>query len=441
MRRAMTESLEALLNLPGKVEWDEQQSVAITRCSGKDRIVPVTGAAGTGKTLIIKEVERVLTETGLAVQSSAPTGKAAKRIKESTGLLAMTNHRLLGYGMPIEQKLDDGSGVKETVVLSTGPRFDNKTRLPFDVLLCDEYAMVNNELHRGLLAALKPGGRICMFGDLNQLKPIEEDRLLQASPSCFEQILKKFNGIELTTQHRTAEGSGIYENAVRILKGKLPIKRPDFIIVNTGAPIKALTDHVRDALDDNIDYSRTEHQIITCMNKTWVGTKKLNPLIQQLFWNNEFRGISIPRWKWDTSSPITVQIGTKVVYTANTYDMGNGESVFNGEIGTIVAIDHDDGSIDIDFVDRVVSIPPLLCIETPRGHIEYDPRMNIDLAYVLTTHKMQGSECQHAIYIMNRSTLYGQSRRNLYTGVTRARKHCTVITDGSSMAKSLKFMG
>jgi exodeoxyribonuclease V alpha subunit len=431
-----------MLGVQGKVVWDEQQSNAIDRCSNvKERIVPITGAAGTGKTLIIKEVERVLTEAGFVVQSSAPTGKAAKRIKESTGLLAQTNHRLLGYGMPIEQKLDDGSGVKETVKLSTGPSFNTKNRMPYDVLLCDEYAMVNNEIHRNILAALKPGGRICMFGDLNQLKPIEEDRMLQASPSCFEQILKKFNGIELQTQHRTAEGSGIYENAVRILKGRMLVNRSDFKITNSGNPIKALTDQVREALEDDIDYSRTEHQIITCMNKTWIGTKKLNPLIQQIFWKHEFKGINLPRWKWDTTAPIAVQIGTKVVYTANTYDMGNGESVFNGEIGTIVAVDYEDGSLDIDFVDRVVSIPPLICVETNRGTLEFDPRKNVDLAYVLTTHKMQGSECQHAIYVMNRSTLFGQSRRNFYTGVTRARKHCTVISDGPSMSKSLKFAG
>jgi exodeoxyribonuclease V alpha subunit len=136
-----------------------------------------------------------------------------------------------------------------------------------------------------------------------------------------------------------------------------------------------------------------------------------------------------------------VQIGTKIVYTANTYDMGNGVSLFNGEIGNVVAINFDDGSLDIDFVDRVVSVPAHLTVETTRGYAEFDPRMNIDLAYVLTTHKMQGSECQHAVYIMNRSTLYGQSRRNLYTGVTRARQHCTIITDGLSMSKSLKLAG
>lgn len=435
------QTLEAIFGLPDDVKWDAQQLEAIERCCSKERIVPITGAAGTGKTKLISQIDKALTELGFIVMSSAPTGKAAKRIKESTGITAQTNHRLLGYGMPITQKLDDGSGVKETVTLSTGPKFDNKRRLELDVLLCDEYAMVNNEIHRNLLAALKPGGRICMFGDLNQLKPIEEDRLLQSQPSPFEQILKKFNGIELKTPHRTKEGSGIYENARRILTGRMPMDRPDFKLVKSSDPVRNLINEVREALDDGIDFSKTEHQIITCMNKTWIGTKKLNPLMQQIFWNSEARGISLPRWKWDTTMPINVQVGTKVVYTANTYDMGTGDAVFNGEIGTVVAIDYDEGSLDIDFTDRVVTIPPLVCNETSRGMIEFDPRKNLDLAYVLTTHKMQGSECQHAIYILNRSTLFGQSRRNFYTGITRARKHCSVITDGVSLSKSLKFAG
>lgn len=438
-----TQTLQEMFNLPVGVEWDTQQQSAIQRCCEvKERIVPITGSAGTGKTVIIKEVERRLVARGFSVQCSAPTGKAAKRIKEATGLLAMTNHRLLGYGMPIDQVLeDDHTGTKERVKLSTGPKFTNKNRLPFDVLLCDEYAMTNHEIHRNLLAALNFGGRICMFGDVNQLRPIEEDRALQASPSSFELMLKKFNGTELTTQHRTTEGSGIYENAVRILKGRPLVKRADFAITNTSSPVKVLVDQVRDALDDGIDYSSIDHQIITCMNKTWIGTKKLNPLMQQLFWDHSHAGIKLNRWKWDTTSPITVQVGSKVVYTANTYDLGNGNAVFNGEIGNIVAINHDTGEIDIDFVDRVVSIPPLVTLKTDRGTIEFDPRQNIDLAYALTTHKMQGSECQHAIYIMNRSTLYGLSRRNFYTGITRARKHCSVIADGLSMGKALKFAG
>lgn len=439
----MSKQLEELFNLPAEPTWDNQQEVAIGRCCDTtQRLVPVTGAAGTGKTKLIQEVDRRLTQAGYLVQSSAPTGKAAKRIKESTGLLAQTNHRLLGYGMPLEHVLEDhNTGKTETVKLSTGPKFDTKNRLPYDVLLCDEYAMVNNEIHRNLLNALKVGGRICMFGDVNQLKPIEEDRILANEPSPFEQILKKFNGIELTTQHRTSEGSGIYENAVRILKGRPLVKRADFSIVNTSNPLKELTDQVRNGLDDGINFSHTDHQIITCMNKTWVGTKKLNQVLQQLFWSRDYEGMRLPRWKWDTTEPITIQIGSKVVYTANTYDLGNGDSVFNGEVGTVMAIDQDEGILDIDFVDRVISIPPLVVTETSRGWVEYDPRMNIDLAYALTTHKMQGSECQHAIYIMNRSVLYGLSRRNFYTGVSRARKHCTVITDGGSMSKALKYAG
>jgi exodeoxyribonuclease V alpha subunit len=390
----------------------------------------------------MRAVHDRLTDNGYAVQISTPTGKAAKRVQEATGIPAITNHRMLGYGMPVEQTMvNDHTGAKELVKLSTGPRYTRMNRMPYDVILCDEYAMVNQEIHRNIIDALKNGGRVCLFGDVNQLRPIEEDKALQDAPSAFETILKKFDGIVLKQQHRQAEGSGIQENATRVLSGRPLLKRADFNMVMTSAPVNALTQYVRNAKDDGIDYSTTEHQIITSMNKTWVGTKKLNPVLQQLFWDRSLQGMTLPRWRWDTTQPIQVQIGSKVVYTANTYDLGNGDAVFNGEIGTVVAIHFEAGSLDIDFVDRVVEIPALVQVTTERGVREFDPRMNIDLAYALTTHKMQGSECQHAIYVMNRATLYGLSRRNLYTGITRARKYCTVIADSPSLSKALKFTG
>jgi ATP-dependent exoDNAse (exonuclease V) alpha subunit len=111
-------------------------------------------------------------------------------------------------------------------------------------------------------------------------------------------------------------------------------------------------------------------------------------------------------------------------------------------VGIVVEINHEEDSLDIDFGDRIVTVPPLLIVVKDNGQVsEIDPRKNIDLAYVLTTHKMQGSECKHVCYIMNRSTVYAQSRRNFYTGITRAREHCSVIADLISLTKSTKFPG
>lgn len=426
------------------IVFDDDQLAAIEACCNIDsRIVAVTGKAGTGKTLLIKEIHRRLSLAGYNVGCSAPTGKAAKRIRESTGLEAQTNHRMLGFGMPIEIEETDSKGKTKIVKLSTGPRYSRSHPMYYDTILCDEYAMVNQEINRNLIDALKPGGRICMFGDVNQLKPIEENRSLQDEPSAFQRALSKFKGIELRTIHRQEEGSGIADNGARILLGRMPQKHDDFHIYMTTEPVRDIQTFVDRATTAGIDYSSTECQIITSMNKSWIGTKKLNLVIQDMFWKRELPGLTLDRHKWEgESSAIRVQVGSKVVYTANTYDLGNEQSVFNGEVGIVVEINHEEDSLDVDFGDRIVTIPPLLIVVKDNGQVsEVDPRKNIDLAYVLTTHKMQGSECKHVCYIMNRSTVYAQSRRNFYTGITRAREHCSVIADLISLTKSTKFPG
>jgi len=145
----------------------------------------------------------------------------------------------------------------------------------------------------------------------------------------------------------------------------------------------------------------------------------------------------------DQLQPIKVQLGSKVIYTSNIYDMdGNGTEVMNGEVGVVTQLDIDGGSVTIDFGDREVEIPPLVIATRADGRTyEMDPRTLIDLAYVLTTHKAQGSEYQHVIYLLNKSTSYAQSRRNLYTGMTRARKHCTIMTDQQSLIRSTRSLG
>ena len=440
--------METLLDLPkppAAIQWDEDQLAAIQACvDPSKRIVAVSGAAGSGKTLIIKEVEAQLRAAGYLVGCSAPTGKAAKRIRESTGLLAQTNHRMLGYGQPIEsEETNQRTGEKEMVRLSTGPTFNRQRPLPYDFILCDEYAMVNREIHDALIAALKPGARIRMFGDTNQLKPIESDDTLRDAPSAFQTALAKFTGIVLKTNHRQTEGSGIAENCARILLGRTPNKFPDFGIIYTDDPVVKLLQFVSEQREAGINYSALDNQIITCMNKSWIGTKKLNLSLQSLVWDRHSPYISLPRHKWEgDDATIRIQVGSKVVYTANTYDLGNEQSVFNGEVGTVESLNDDDGSFDVDFGDRVVTIPPLLIVVRNNGDvIETDPRKNVDLAEVLTTHKMQGSEVAHVTYILNKSTLYGQSRRNFYTAVSRARVHCNVMTDQHSMKKSTVWAG
>ena len=440
--------LNKLLGLPDEIEFDDVQEQAIAECCNIDkRIVAVTGKAGTGKTVIMRAVSRRLQANGYVVQSSAPTGKAAKRIREATGLQAMTNHRMLGYGMPRDWEVEDEvTGEKKTIKVSTGPRYTRMKPMEYDTILCDEYAMVNQEINRNLIDALKSGARICMFGDVNQLKPIESDRRLDEQPSAFQNALQKFGGITLDTIHRHDAGSGIARNGALILSGRVPRPSSDFTLRQTDNPVFDVQQFVRVCSDQGHSYADTDHQIVTCMNRSWIGTQKLNLVIQAMFWQRAEPYIELPRYRQNNKDvpPIRVQIGSKVVYTANTYDFdGTGESfAFNGEVGIICDINHMDGSVDIDFGDRVVTIPPLIIVVRENGTVvEQDPRRNIDHAYVLTTHKMQGSEVNHVCYVINKHTTYMQSRRNFYTAVTRAREHCTVFFDAHSMAKSTKYAG
>lgn len=440
--------LNELFNVPKPLVWDALQQQAIAACCDvSKRIVAVTGKAGTGKTMIMREVAKRLEDGGYTVQSSAPTGKAAKRVMEATGLHAMTNHRLLGYGMPREIEVDDEkTGDKKMVSISTGPRYKPSQPLPYDTILCDEYAMVNQEINRNLIDALKAGARLCMFGDVNQLKPIEEDRRLDEHPSAFQNALQKFGGITLDVIHRHDAGSGIARNGALILQGRMPRSGDDFTLRQTDQPVRAVQEFIELRSKEGHSYEDTDHQIVTCMNKSWIGTQRLNLIIQAMFWRREQPFIDVPRYKInnEVQPPIRVQVGSKVVYTSNSYDLdGNGTSfAFNGEVGIVTEIGYNEGTIEIDFGDRTVVVPPLIIVVRENGAtIEQDPRRNIDLAYVLTTHKMQGSEVKHVCYVLNKSTLWGQSRRNFYTAITRAREHCTVFCDPHSLAKSTKFAG
>lgn len=444
-------------------EWDEQQKLAISRCCDmQNRIVPITGPAGTGKTSIIKEVYTRLTTAGYDVVLAAPTGKAAKRIQEATGISAMTLHRLLEYPFPNE--IDEKTGKP----LDTGtPKRGRNNPLNEDIILCDEYAMVNKELHSNLIFALKPGARVCMFGDMNQLQPIETtDR--SGKPSPFQVALTKFKDVcvVLETIHRTAEGSGIAANASYILAGRMPRRLDDFVLKLTDQPVRELETHIMDWYEQGVSYATNQAQVIVPQRKkSWVGSYKLNNTLQYLLNPNKSSNMmKLPRKKWEEDAPVSVALGDKVIWTENSYDLRNEPDkwtdegryipnpepthvIMNGESGVVVLLDEDEMHIDVG--DRVVIAPRHIILEQPiinrktgavegRRVIDIYPWTNIDLGYAVTTHKAQGSEWSHITYVMNKSATALLSRHNLYTAVTRARKHVTVISDQRSLTMAVR---
>lgn len=412
-----------------------KQQEAVTACldTKNRRIVPVSGEAGTGKTSIMQLVHDSLTQAGFSVITIAPTGKAAKRIKEATGIKnAMTAHRALEFTHPGDPDPKTG----KPTGFSVPRRFMPDNPLDCDVILADEYAMVNNDLHRCIIDAMPNGSRICMFGDENQLQPIEEDKRLLDAPSKFSQMLKEFQGIRLEHNYRQEAGSGVAMNCSRILRGWIPVQKDDFELKYTDKPVDVVMDLIADAQSRGIDFTSIQHQIITPSNKSWIGTVKLNGRIQSALWDDMSASIVLPRHEWAKEEQVRIRVGDKVVCSKNTYDVkaDNGESgLFNGEAGIVTEIDEFEG-FQIDVGDRVVYIPRNVQRINRAGNAYLaDPRKDIDLAYVLTTHKCQGSEYSHVVYLMNKSVSFMLNRRNFYTGCSRARKHVTVITDQRSI--------
>ena len=404
--------------------FDATQIEAIERCcdiSTTNRIVPVTGQAGTGKTSILQQVYHSLTDAGHRVALCAPTGKAAKRITEVTGIVAVTNHRLLEYPHPGERDPKTGQ-----TLLTTEPKRDRRNPLEYDVVCCDEYAMVNLEVHRNLMDAL-PVGCFRLFGDVNQLPPIEQDKRRMKQPSPFKKALELFDGVVLKTIHRQDEGSGIVENGAAILRGRIPRRNAEWSMSVTNKPIDALREQAADT-----DYSQPHNQVITPTRKTWIGTAKLNAMLQTIYRPEADGWLPLPRHTWAVDKDTFVRDGDKVLWTENDYNL----EIFNGETGIVCDADQEAEVFSIDFGDRTVEIPPVAFYEYKGVERSYDPRKRVDLAYAITTHKSQGSEYDAVCYVLNKSASFMQNRNNFYTATMRARNHVHLIADQRSLSLS-----
>lgn len=419
------------------IELDDAQVKAIELCCNPtNRVVCVTGPAGSGKTTIMREAYKLLTGAGHNVALAAPTGKAAKRIYEATNIRARTIHMLLEYTHPGDPDPKTGKPIGVSV-----PRRWQSNPLSENIVIVDEYAMVNRELHRSLVQALPHGGRLLVFGDINQLPPIEPNKVEAALGQPFKMLMEKFPTVVLDKIHRHGAGSGIVENARRILKAMSPMRKDDFDIVVTDDPIKIVGMLVRKIEERHgVTFRQLDAQVIAPRKGTWCGSDALNGMMQQIYERKENDAIELARPSWDKkSASVSVRVGTKVIQVKNDYVLG----IYNGETGIVTEINQELGTIVVDWGDRAIEIPPELeydsydNVNETRARKFYNPQMNVELAYALTTHKCQGSEYSHVVYVMNKSMFALQIRPNFYTGVTRARNHVTVVTDARSMTNAL----
>jgi exodeoxyribonuclease V alpha subunit len=417
------------------MELDSTQQTAVDSCVNvMNRVAAVTGSAGTGKTTILQTVYRQLADRygEHDVVLCAPTGKAAKRITEATGIEAMTIHRLLEYPMPGE--IDETTG---KALSSSDPKRCRRRPLDQHYILCDEYAMVNVEVHRNLLDAIPHGGCIRMFGDANQLQPIEQNKRLAKEDSSFLKMLDKHPSTRLTTIHRQAEDSSIIAAGAKIVVGNMPTRSEDFNLKITSKPVDAVLDFVTDQLHEGVDYGSLDNQIITPTRVGWVGSDALNGAVQSMLQPATQKNTYLERNKWVDNQRFLVYVGDKVLCTKNNY----GLEVFNGETGIILEITNTD-SIVVDFGDKTTEIPISQAVEGRGGEVYYiNPQKDIDLAYLITTHKSQGSEYERVLYVMNSSRAYLLNRKNFYTGISRARKQVTVMTDQKGLTLSLTKRG
>lgn len=379
-----------------------QREAVAAAVNGK--VTVITGGPGVGKTTVVNGILRILAARGVEMLLCAPTGRAAKRLSESTGREARTIHRLL--------ELDPQT---------QGFKRDQYSPLDTHLVVVDECSMVDVALMNQLLRAVPNHAAVLLVGDVDQLPSVGPGTVLADLIGSGTLAT-----VRLTEIFRQAAASRIIVNAHRINAGRIP-EAPqttgtdsDFYLIPCDSPeqvqdrlMRVVTERIpgRFALDPV-----AEVQVLTPMNRGGLGARSLNVALQERL--NPSAEPRITRFGW-TYAP-----GDKVIQLINDYD----KEVFNGDIGRVAAIDAEEGLVRVDFDGRPV--------EYELGELD-----ELSLAYATTIHKAQGSEYP-AVVIPLATQHYTLLERNLlYTAVTRGRRLVVLIAEPKALAMAVKRVG
>jgi len=383
---------------PGEISYDEMQLQAIMTALQSTFMV-LTGGPGTGKTTTTLGIIQAFQHTKSRILCAAPTGRAAKRMTQATGMEAKTIHRLLEFKPP------------------QGYQRNADHPLDGDVLIIDECSMIDIILMHNLLKAVPPAMTVIMVGDTDQLPSVGAGNVLSdIIASGLVPVVK------LTRIFRQAQGSRIIMNAHRINQGRsidtANSRTSDFFFIESNS--------AQDALEQILDLAATrlsayyhvdpirDIQVLTPMQRGVVGAANLNRMLQA-------------RLNPSSGNPTLTHGGTeyrltdKVMQIKNDYD----KDVFNGDIGTITDINTEDQEITITFDDRPVVYD--------RSDLH-----EIVLAYATTIHKSQGSEYPIVVLPFMMSHFVMLQRNLLYTAVTRAKKVLVLIGEKKAVAYAIK---
>lgn len=399
-----------------KIQFAQSQREAITGAFNNG-IEIITGGPGTGKTTIIKAIIHIYENNGMKVILGAPTGRAAKRMTESTGREAKTIHRLLEMGIS-----DDDESVFEK---------GESSPLDCDVIIIDEASMIDIILMQTLLKAINLGTRLIIVGDVDQLPSVGPGNVLK---DLIESEYIKV--VRLKEIFRQGSESLIVINAHKINEGQMPVlnqKDKDFFFINEENQeriVNLIIDLMNRRLPTfNKSWDRLrDMQVLTPMRKGILGVINLNNRLQEMF-NPQSKDK-----KEKTSRDMIFREGDKVMQTKNNYTLkwirvsGYGENegvgVFNGDLGFIESIDEERKVLTIIFDEERKVI------------YDFNFLDELDLAYATTIHKSQGSEFKVVIIPVFMGSPFLMNRNLLYTGITRAKQLVVVV----GFQKALMYM-